>query len=169
MGPGLLRAILAGDWVFVERELGSPAPDEWRTADWRWLRGRSEEPGDPSTLSWYPRALLLRSEAATGTGGRAVVGHAGFHGPPDEEGRVELGYSVVAEQRRKGLAEEAVCGLMTWAATTHGVRRFRACVGAENGPSLGLVRKLGFVEVGVHLDPEEGEELVFHRDGSPDG
>jgi ribosomal-protein-alanine N-acetyltransferase len=82
---------------------------------------------------------------------------------------VELGYSVVAEQRRKGLAEEAVCGLMTWAATTHGVRRFRACVGAENGPSLGLVRKLGFVEVGVHLDPEEGEELVFHRDGSPDG
>src|SRR5262249_9757717 len=46
-----------------------------------------------------------------------------------------------------------------WAATKHGVRRFRASVGPWNKPSLGLVRGLGFRRVGVQIDEVDGKEL----------
>ena len=47
------------------------------------------------------------------------------------------------------------------AAETQGVRRFVASVGPENEPSLAIVRRLGFVEVGRHWDDQDGEELEF--------
>ena len=56
---------------------------------------------------------------------------------------------------------------MGWAASEQAVTRFRASVGPWNTPSLNLVRKLGFVRVGVQWDEEDGEELVFHRNGLP--
>jgi RimJ/RimL family protein N-acetyltransferase len=169
MGPELMRALLAEDWGGVEGVLGVRAPEEWHTANWNWLRLRSAQAeAHPTALSWYPRVLLLRDAALAGQTGPRVVGHAGFHGPPDDEGRVELGYTVVTEHRRRGFAEEAVRALMAWAASACGVIRFRASVGPWNVPSLGLVRKLGFVQVGSHWDEEDGEELVFHRDGLPE-
>jgi RimJ/RimL family protein N-acetyltransferase len=141
-------------------------PDDWRTAEWRWLRDRPDlAAADPTVIRWFPRALLLRKGADRPE--PTVVGHAGFHGPPDDEGRVEIGYTVIPEHRRRGYAEEAVRALMGWALSEQGVTRFRASVGPWNAPSLHLVRKLGFVRVGVQWDEEDGEELVFHRDGLP--
>ena len=59
------------------------------------------------------------------------------------------------------LAERAVRALFDWAAREHGIRLFRASVGPNNQPSLGLIRKLGFVQTGVQWDEIDGEELVF--------
>jgi [ribosomal protein S5]-alanine N-acetyltransferase len=42
-----------------------------------------------------------------------------------------------------------------------GVHRFVASVAPENEPSLAIVRRLGFAEVGRHWDDEDGEELEF--------
>jgi RimJ/RimL family protein N-acetyltransferase len=166
--PALMRAMLLGDWPAVERTLHARVLDEWRTASWTWFGDRAHAVEDPTTLPWYPRALLLRPADEGAVTDAVVVGNAGFHGPPDEEGRVELGYTVVAEHRRRGFAEEAVRALMSWAANVAGVTRYRASVGPWNAPSLGLVRKLGFVQVGVQWDEVDGEEIVFHRDGPPD-
>jgi L-amino acid N-acyltransferase YncA len=47
------------------------------------------------------------------------------------------------------------------AAEAQGIGRFIASVGPENEPSLAIVRRLGFVEVGRHWDDEDGEELEF--------
>ena len=41
------------------------------------------------------------------------------------------------------------------------IRTFVTSISPENVPSLNLVRKLGFVQVGTQWDDEEGEELVF--------
>jgi ribosomal-protein-alanine N-acetyltransferase len=85
-----------------------------------------------------------------------MVGNVGFHGPPgvnatDSEGALELGYGVLPEHRRQGYASEAVEGLisMPW------VRAH------ANAPSLAIIRKLGFVRTGQHIDPEDGLEHVF--------
>jgi [ribosomal protein S5]-alanine N-acetyltransferase len=71
---------------------------------------------------------------------------------------------VVGEHRRRGYAEEAVRSLMAWAAAEYHVTRFRASISPENTPSLNLIRKLGFVQVGTHRHARRGEELLFHRD-----
>ncbi len=165
MSPELIDAILAGDWAAAERMLEAPIPPEWRSAGWNWLARRSSEArADPAAVRWFPRVMLLRPPGATDA---TVVGHVGFHGPPDREGRVEIGYTVVSAHRRRGFAEEAVRALLEWCWADHGVRAFRASVGPWNEPSLRLIRKLGFVQVGTQWDEEDGEELVFHLDGEP--
>jgi ribosomal-protein-alanine N-acetyltransferase len=108
--------------------------------------------------------LLLRTADDSGRPEPAVVGEAGFHGPPDGDDRVEIGYMVVGEHRRCGYAEEAVRALMAWAKAEHGISRFRASISPHNAPSLSLIRKLGFAQVGTQLHDRRGEELIFHHD-----
>ena len=54
--------------------------------------------------------------------------------------------------------------VLDWAATEHGVRRFRASVAPDNVASLALVARLGFTVVGRRIDEVDGEELVLERD-----
>jgi RimJ/RimL family protein N-acetyltransferase len=112
---------------------------------------------DPSARQWLGRAMILTDEA----GRRRVVGTIGFHGPPDEHGRLEIGYSVDPDFRRQGLAREAAQALFEWAATTHGVRRFIASVSPTNEASLGLAAGFGFEQTGSHIDDIDGLELVL--------
>jgi RimJ/RimL family protein N-acetyltransferase len=116
---------------------------------------------DPSAQPWLGRAIVL-TEA---DGSRRAIGTAGFHSPPDADGRVEVGYRVEAEYRRQGVATEVVHALFDWAAREHGVTRFRAAVAPDNEPSLRIIRGFGFHEVGVQLDDIDGKELVFELDG----
>lgn len=108
----------------------------------------------PASEPWLVRAIVRKED-------NKMVGHIGFHGPPDEDGIAEIGYTIEAEHRRRGYALEAIEALLDWARQTHGGTRFRASVGPWNEPSLALVRKLGFVQVGVQWDDRDGEELVF--------
>jgi ribosomal-protein-alanine N-acetyltransferase len=94
---------------------------------------------------------------------RLVVGSVGFHGPPDERGRVEIGYDVVASERRKGYAREAIRGLLEWASATGRAHTCVASVSPQNPPSLALIRSLGFQRVGEQIDDIDGLELVFER------
>ena len=86
---------------------------------------------DPGELPWLVRALVLRDE-------RRVVGSAGFHAPPSQDGMAELGYQICAADRRRGFAREAVTGLMDWAAPR--VRVFRASIAPDNLASRALVQ-----------------------------
>jgi len=166
MSPALMRALLAADWAKAGRLLGTDIPGEWRRDDWQWLGQRPERAeADRSVFPWLPRVLLLRTAGDSSSDEPVVVGQAGFHGPPDNDGRVEIGYTVVAEHRRHGYAEEAARALMSWASAEHSITRFRACISPGNTASLNMIRKLGFVQVGNQRHAKWGEELVFHRDG----
>jgi len=100
-------------------------------------------------------------------GARRVIGSIGFHGAPDEQGRLEVGYRIEPAYRRKGYTREAVRALFDWAATEHGIHRFLASIRPDNEPSLALARGLGFERIGEQMDEIDGLEYVFEAAWRP--
>ncbi len=84
------------------RELGVLPPATWPpdyndASTRRWMREMIlRHPDEPSYGSWYI------------VGDGRLVGIAGYKGPPDGSGEVEIGYSVIETERRKGFASGAV-------------------------------------------------------------
>ncbi|WP_215457906.1 GNAT family N-acetyltransferase [Streptomyces sp. ATCC 21386] len=80
-----------------------------------------------------------------------AVGALGYHGAPDEEGRVEIGYDLVEGARGHGYMTEAVRALADWARERGrergDVRSLFAVVDKSNLPSQGVVSRTGFEKV----------------------
>jgi len=153
--PSILRAVADGDQAEVERQLGARVGNGWEEgvpAE----RRLSQLAADGSEQPWLVRAMVASTP-------RLVVGSVGFHAPPDEHGRVEIGYDTVASERRKGYAREGIRALLDWAWATGRARTCVASVGPQNAPSLALVRSLGFRHVGEQIDEIDGLELIFER------
>ena len=119
---------------------------------------------DAAYLPWSARAILLKHTMH-------MVGHVRFHTRPDADylhpfarQAVEFGYTVFADYRRRGYAEEAVSALMRWAQRTHGIGRFIVTIAPHNQPSTRLAGKLGFQRIGEHVDPVDGIEYVYLLD-----
>jgi RimJ/RimL family protein N-acetyltransferase len=129
------------------------APESRRT--WR---VRSEQIArDPSSAAWITRVVYDRHR-------RCVVGKAGYHGPPDESGMVEIGYAIDPLVRRRGYARAAVEVLLDNARRSAEISRVRASISPGNSASLNLVAQFGFVEVGEQEDEEDGLEIVYEVD-----
>jgi len=161
MSVAFMEAIARSDLRCADQAIGALVP--------AWLPGQLEQfvqyrlaqlEVDPTARQWLGRAMILTDEA----GRRRVVGTIGFHGPPDEEGRLEIGYSVDPDYRRQGYAREATRAMFDWAASAHGVRRFIASISPTNEPSLRLAAGFGFRQTGSHMDDIDGLELVFETD-----
>jgi len=112
---------------------------------------------DPSVRESLGRVMVLTDES----GGREVIGSLGFHGPPDAEGRLEVGYRVEPQYRRQGFASEAISALFDWAHERYGVSRFVASISPDNEASLSLTQQFGFERVGEQMDEIDGLEYVF--------
>ena len=150
-----LEALLAGSLETASEIMGLALPDVYLTKSWLWRYRLDQIRADPDSAPWLVRAVYSRPA-------EAVVGHAGFHGPPDAVGMVEIGYAIVPEFRRRGYARAAVGQLMAYAAA-HGARVVRASVSPENVASLALIRSYGFQHVGEQWDEKDGRELIFER------
>lgn len=107
---------------------------------------------DPDRREWMARFMVTRDGA--------IVGHCGFHGPPNVIGRAEIGYTVFTQFRGHGFAKEAALALVGWA-FEQGEPKVYATVSPSNAPSLAVVRGLGFRQVGTQIDEVDGLELVF--------
>lgn len=153
-----MRALVAHDLAAAADELGAFVPAGMPDDLEHFLRYRlAQMDDDPSIQPWLGRAMVLTDEA----GERRAIGTIGFHGPPDDQGRLEVGYRVEPEYRRRGFARESVAALFDWAATTHGIRRFVASISPTNHASLSLAAGFGFVQTGSHVDEVDGLELEF--------
>jgi len=121
-----------------------------------WAMRHAQLENDPSSASWVTRFVV---ETATGS----VVGRAGFHGPPDERGMVEVGYAIDPAHRRQGHARSSLEVLLGVAATRPEVSVVRATVSPDNHASKALIQQYGFLEVGEQWDEEDGLEIIFER------
>lgn len=157
------EAALAGRIAGAEEALGATVPKGWPDEDDRFLLEIRlvDLKEHPERAPWLLRAIV---EDET----QRMIGHVGFHGPPDDAGLAEIGYTIFPDHRRKGFAEEAVRALFAWALEKEGVKGFRASVGPRNDPSLKMVAKLGFRQVGVQWDERDGQEMVFELHPSAD-
>jgi RimJ/RimL family protein N-acetyltransferase len=151
----LLRAVAGGDLAEVERQLGARVGKGWEEGVPAKLR-LEQLAADASQQPWLVRAIVVSTP-------RRVVGCVGFHAPPDDDGRVEIGYDVVASERRKGYAREGIRALLDWAWGTGRVRMCVASVSPDNAPSLALIHSFGFRHAGERIDVIDGLELVFER------
>lgn len=125
---------------------------------------------DPNLLDVLPRhvaggeagecfGVWVMVERASGT----VVGDIGFHGPPDDAGTVEVGYSVVPSRRGRRYATEAAVALVDWALALPSVQAVVAGCDAGNVPSIRTLERAGFRRTG-----ETEGELRWRRAKRPD-
>jgi [ribosomal protein S5]-alanine N-acetyltransferase len=151
-----IRHLIAGDLAAAERVTGLPLPAEFLNEDERTgvlpVQLKRME-ASPDQLDWTMRLMVTRSD-------HEVIGHCGFHGPPQDVGRAEIGYTVFEPYRGRGYAKEAARALVEWG-LAQGQSEVYASVSPGNAPSLAVVRAVGFEQVGVQEDEVDGTELVF--------
>ena len=87
----------------------------------------------------------------------AAVGTIGFYGPPDEEGRVVIGYGLVPGARGAGYATESVAGLVEFCRSRSDVSAILADTEKDNEASQRVLTKNGFVF------EHEDEKLLYYR------
>lgn len=90
-----------------------------------------------------------------------VIGGAGFLGPPDDQGAVEIGYGLAPERRNRGLATEAVFGLLAFAWSEPSVQRVFATTDPANIASARVLEKAGLSRVRIT------NELVYYESARP--
>lgn len=155
LAPEAVSALIAGNRGEAERILGLSLPAEFPNAGdlagFLPIQLKRME-AEPHRREWMARLMVGEDEGA--------VGHCGFHGPPHTIGRAEIGYTVFSQYRGRGYAKEAARGLVDWA-FEQGEREVYATVSPNNAPSLAVVRRLGFTQVGTQEDEVDGLELVF--------
>lgn len=83
------------------------------------------------------------------------MGSGGFVGPPDC-GVVEVGYEIAPEFRRHGYATAATRAMVAKAAAAGGVHTVIAHTLADENPSTGVLRRVGFRFAGERPDQEQG-------------
>ncbi|MFI1384011.1 GNAT family N-acetyltransferase [Embleya sp. NPDC020886] len=151
-----LSALLAGDLAEARYQTGLDLPEFFVSDQARglWRRRFEQVTAEPESAPWVARAAVSEPDGA-------VVGYAGFHGPPDEVGMVEIGYTVVPEARRRGHARAMLRSLLERAAHEPDVRIVRVTITPDNAASLATIRGLHFVEVGEQMDEEDGLEIIF--------
>ena len=135
--PATIRAALEGEAALASA-LGAVIPATWPPEfldppALEWTLERLEEA--PSVGDWWLHFIVLRQTPEE----RTVIGTAGYKGPPDAEGTVEVGYGIVRDQQRRGYASETVRGLLANAFSRPAVRRVIAETYPELVGSIGVL------------------------------
>jgi RimJ/RimL family protein N-acetyltransferase len=155
----VFRAMAEGDLEAANRVAPVPLSRYFAGPDWRrvWQMRLRQVELDPDSAAWVT-GVIWDEEL------RLAVGRAGFHGPPDLPGMVEIGYAVDPAFRRRGYARAALEALLRRAAAEPQVRMVRVTISPDNVASLQLASQYGFVEVGEQWDDEDGREIVYELD-----
>jgi RimJ/RimL family protein N-acetyltransferase len=142
--------------------LAADVPESWPPELYdagaiRWMLSWLEAHPHQATWSLYYVAERPRSHQ----GRPLLVGIAGYKGAPDASGVVEIGYGIVPEQWRRGFASEAVRCLLGRAFDESYVAAVIAHTLPELAPSIGVLRRTGFLFDGPGNDPEEPTAIRF--------
>ncbi len=157
-GTQALAAAEIGDRAKFAKLLGVIVPDTWPPDSLRDVLGYiyglyREHPEWEGWLAWY--AVRIDNDDPV------LCGSIGFKGPPDEQGIVEIGYSVLQEFQGQGLATEMVAAIVKWAEHQPQVKRIEAETNIDNKASIRVLEKNNFIYVGVGIEP--GTIRFLHR------
>jgi RimJ/RimL family protein N-acetyltransferase len=125
-----------------------------------WHRRSKQAAEDPASAAWVTGVIWDERR-------QVAVGRAGYHGPPDPSGMVEIGYAVDPAYRRRGYARAALEALLHRAAHEPQVRTVRVTISPDNVASYQLTSQYGFTEVGEQWDDEDGLEIIYEIDAKP--
>jgi len=149
----ILESLLAGKREDARRRIGADLPIEWpdamlieRVFPIQVARLRS----DPSVLPFSGRIAVDRKQ-------RIVVGLVNLKGFPDDRGRVEVGYGIVAAMRRRGYAAEAIGTVIAWALAQPGVHEVIAPIERENAASIATAERIG-----MQREPHDDPRIAFY-------
>lgn len=106
----------------------------------------------PDAAEWWMWAIVLDGRFA---------GTVGFAGPPDPEGSVQVGYSMLPELQGRGVATDALRAIVAWAFGHPEVQLVRATIPPWNAPSIRVAEKAGFARAWTEHDDEVGEVHVY--------
>jgi RimJ/RimL family protein N-acetyltransferase len=154
-GP-TFQALASGDPAAANAHSPVPLPPYFAGPDWRglWQRRSKQVEEDPASAAWVTGVIWDDEQ-------QVAVGRAGYHGPPDASGMVEIGYAVDPAYRRRGYARAALEALLRRAAREPRVRTARVTIAPDNVVSYRLASQYGFVEVGEQWDEEDGLEIIY--------
>jgi RimJ/RimL family protein N-acetyltransferase len=152
----VFRALADGDLTAANAVSSVPLSAYFADPEWRavWQRRRKQVEEDPASAAWVTGVIWDQRH-------RVAVGRAGYHGPPDSSGMVEIGYAVDPEFRRRGYARAALEALLERAAREPRVRTVRVTISPDNVASYQLVSQYGFAEVGEQWDDVDGLEIIY--------
>lgn len=153
-----LQALLDGDLESASAIAGVSLTPYFVEHRWLWEIRIPQIERDPSAADWIARAAV---------DGEVVVGHVGFHGPPDGRGMVEVAYSVDPAYRRRGYGRAMLGAALAWGRQDQRVAIVRATVGPENRASVATLAGFPFELVGEQWDEEDGRELVYELPLAP--
>jgi [ribosomal protein S5]-alanine N-acetyltransferase len=138
--PAQAAAALPEDREAASRTLGARISAEWPDPNLVGVLRRHA--GAPVDLECFGVWVMI--ERSNGT----VIGDIGFHGPPDDAGTIEVGYSVIPSRRRRGYATEAASALVGWARSQPSVHVIVAGCDPNNVPSVRTLERVGFRRAG---------------------
>ena len=148
--PAMLRAALESH-AALGAALAAEVPPSWppEFVDeqvFRWMLNLLE--ALPEASPWWMYFVLLPQPERL----PLLIGTAGYKGPPDDDGMVEVGYSIVPDHQRRGYASEATRSLIDFAFHDPRVTRVTAETLADGVASQGVLRVCRFE------GPEPGSE-----------
>jgi len=108
---------------------------------------------DPAQHPWFTYWLIVIAGKSMG------AGMAGFKGSPNEKGKVEIGYGLAPQFRRRGFTTEAVEALIEWAF------QHQECLAIQaNTDPLNIVSQRVLEKVGMTLVQKTDEALFWRID-----
>ena len=140
------------DPIALSMKLAAELPENWppetmRPVHFQFLQQLEQVPEQFGWLTWY--WLLKRSPDPA-----LLIGCGGFKGPPRQDGRVEIGYSVLPANQNRGYATEAAGALIDWAFSHPEATRILAETEVENRSSIRVLEKLNFMNLGATSSPK---------------
>lgn len=111
---------------------------------------------DPSLLGWHAWCVVQKDH-------NIIIGDVGFKGPPDINGAIKIGYSIIPAYRNQGLAKEAVKAMIETVSKDPSVRKITAEVLALNIPSIKLLGSQNWEHVSDNEEMEVWEYTLGDR------
>jgi [ribosomal protein S5]-alanine N-acetyltransferase len=128
-----------GDILNAEIENWPPPGNDANSLQWSVEKLRAD-PEHCGFHIWY--VILIKPEK------RTLVGLVAFKGPPDDQGTIEAGYSVLENYQRRGIGTEATRAIMQWAFESPAVKQITAETFPELEASIKVMKGCGMAFLG---------------------